>query len=82
MLQLLTHYFERIIKMTKIKEINLTELIKPYAKDNVWLALNTMQNKVLATGKTVKEVIDNAKKVSKEKPVIIKAVQNYSTYIF
>ena len=68
--------------MAKIKEINLTELIKPYAKDNVWLALNTMQNKVLSTGKTVKEVIDNAKKVSKEKPVIIKAVQNYSKYIF
>lgn len=68
--------------MTKIKEINLTELIRPYAKDNVWLALNTMQNKVLATGKTVKEVINNAKKVSKEKPVIMKAVQNYSTYIF
>jgi len=68
--------------MTRIKEINLTELIKPYAKDNVWLALNTTQNKVLATGKTVKEVIDNAKKVSKEKPVIMKAVQNYSKYIF
>ena len=68
--------------MTKIKEINLTELIKPYAKDNVWLALNTTQNKVLATGKTVKEVINNAKKVSKEKPVIMKAVQNYSKYIF
>jgi len=68
--------------MAKIKEINLTELIKPYAKDNVWLALNTMQNKVLSTGKTVKEVINNAKKVSKEKPVIIKAVQNYSKYIF
>ena len=28
------------------------------------------------------EVIDNAKKVSKEKPVIMKAVQNYSKYIF
>ncbi|MBM3703003.1 MAG: hypothetical protein FJW63_08465 [Actinobacteria bacterium] len=68
--------------MAKIKEINLIELIKPYAKDNVWLALNTMQNKVLSTGKTVKEVINNAKKVSKEKPVIIKAVQNYSKYIF
>ena len=66
--------------MAKIKEINLTELIKPYAKDNVWLALNTTQNKVLATGKTVKEVIDNAKKVSKEKPVIMKAVQNYPTF--
>lgn len=68
--------------MAKIKEINLTKLIKPYAKDNIWLALNTIQNKVLATGKTVKEVIDNAKKVSKEKPVIMKAVQNYSKYIF
>ena len=68
--------------MAKIKDINLTELIKPYEKDNVWLALNTMQNKVLATGKTVKEVIDIAKKVSKEKPVIMKAVQNYSKYIF
>ena len=67
--------------MSKIKEIDLTELIKPYAKDNLWLALNKSLNKVLATGKTVKEAIKNAKKNSSEKPVIIQAVQNYSAYI-
>jgi hypothetical protein len=30
----------------------------------------------------MKETIDNAKKNSSEKPVIIQAVQNYSAYIF
>jgi hypothetical protein len=66
--------------MSKIKEINLTTLIKPYVKDNLWLALNKSLNKVLATGKTMKEAIENAKS-SGEKPVIMQAVQNYSAYI-
>jgi hypothetical protein len=68
--------------MVKVKEIDLTKLIKPYTKDNLWLDLNRSLNKVLATGKTMKEAIDNAKKNSSEKPVIIQAVQNYSAYIF
>jgi len=67
--------------MSRIKEIDLTELIRPYAKDSLWLALNKSLNRVLATGKTMKEAIDNAKKGSSEKPVIIQAVQNYSTYV-
>ncbi len=67
--------------MIKIKEVDLTELIRPYAKENLWLALNKSLNKVLATGKTMKEAIDNAKKGSSEKPVIMQAVQNYSAYV-
>lgn len=67
--------------MSKIKEINLTELVKPYAKDNLWLALNKSLNKVLATGRTMKEAIENAKRNGDEKPVIMQAVQNYSTYV-
>jgi uncharacterized ParB-like nuclease family protein len=66
--------------MKKIKEIDLTQLIKPYAKENLWLALNKSLNKVLATGKTMKEAIENAKNCG-EKPVIMQAVQNYSSYI-
>jgi len=68
--------------MTKVKEIDLTKLIKPYTKDNLWLALNRSLDKVLATGKTMKEAIDNAKKYSCEKPVILQAADNYSAYIF
>ena len=67
--------------MPKIKEIDLTELIRPYAKDSLWVALNKSLNRVLATGKTMKEAIDNAKKSSSEKPVIIQSVQNYSAYV-
>ena len=67
--------------MSKVNEIDLTELIRPYAKDHLWLALNKSLNRVLATGKTMKEAIDNAKKGSSEKPVIIQAVQNYSAYV-
>jgi len=67
--------------MKKIKEIDLTDLIRPYAKENLWIALNTAQDKVIATGKTLKEAIDNAKKISNEKPVLMQAVQDYSTFI-
>jgi hypothetical protein len=67
--------------MVKVTEINLSELIKPYAKENLWLALNKSLDRVLATGRTMKEAIDNAKKNSSEKPVIIRAVQDYSAYI-
>lgn len=62
--------------MAKIKLIDLTNLIKPYAKDNLWLALNTAQDKVIATGKTIKEALDNANKISSEKPVLMQAVQD------
>jgi hypothetical protein len=67
--------------MKKIREIDLTNLIRPYAKENLWIALNTEQDKVIATGKTLKEAIYNAKKVSNEKPVLMQAVQDYSAYI-
>lgn len=67
--------------MKKIKEIDLINLISPYAKENLWVALNTDQNKVIATGKTLKEAIDNAKKYSDERPVLMQAVQDYSAYI-
>lgn len=68
--------------MAKIKLIDLTNLIKSYAKDNLWLALNTAQDKVIATGKTIKEALDNANKISSEKPILMQAVQDYSTYMF
>lgn len=67
--------------MKKIREIDLTNLIRPYAKENLWLALNGNQTEVLATGKTISEVINNAKKLTSEKPVLLKAVEDYSSFI-
>ncbi len=67
--------------MKKVKPIDLTNLIRPYAKENLWIALNTAQDKVIASGKTIKEALDNAKKISNEKPVLMQAVQDYSAYI-
>lgn len=67
--------------MSKVKEIDLTELIAPYVKENLWLAFNKSLNTVLATGKTMGEAVANAKKNSTEKPVIMQAVKNYSAYI-
>jgi len=49
--------------MNKLKETNLTEILKPYIKQNLWVALNKSQTKVIASGKTIEEAFDNAKNV-------------------
>ncbi len=67
--------------MRKIKEIDLTEILKPYAEKNLWVALNQKQNKVIGFGKTISEAIQEARKQSKDKPIIMKAVQDYSVYV-
>ena len=67
--------------MNKLKETNLTEILKPYIKQNLWVALNKSQTKVLASGKTIKEAFDNAKNMTDEKPVLMRTKQDYSSYI-
>jgi hypothetical protein len=67
--------------MDKMKETNLKDLLKPYAKYGLWVALDDNQTKVFATGKTIDEVIINTRKITSEKPTLIKAVENYSTFI-
>ena len=67
--------------MIKAKEINLTKILKPYLNKNLWVALNRSQTKVLASGKTINEVVDSAKKISNEKPILMRTKQEYGTYV-
>jgi hypothetical protein len=67
--------------MNKLKVIDLTEILKPYLGKDLWVALNSSQTEVIATGKTIKEAFDNAKKISDEKPVLMKTKQDYLSYV-
>lgn len=67
--------------MIKVKEINLTKILKPYLNKDLWVALNRSQTKVLASGKTIDEAFNNAKKTSKEKPILMRTKQEYGAYI-
>ena len=67
--------------MKKEKAINLTEVLKPYAEGNLWVALNDDQTKVIGSGKTIKEAISLARKNSKENPVLIRADKDFSAYV-
>jgi hypothetical protein len=67
--------------MNKLKVIDLTKILKPYLGKDLWVALNSSQTEVIATGKTIKEAFDNAKKISDEKPVLMKTKQDYLSYV-
>ena len=66
--------------MKKLRKIDLTEILKPYLEKDLWVALNSNQTKVLASGKTIKEAFDNAKKITDEKPVLMRTKQDYFSY--
>jgi len=66
--------------MKKIKEIDLTKILKPYVNKDIWVALNRSQTRVLASGKTINEVVESAKKISNEKPILMRTKQEYESY--
>jgi ribosomal protein L5 len=66
--------------MNKFKKIDLTEILKPYLEKDLWVALNSNQTEVLASGNTLKEAFDNAKKITDEKPVLMRTKQDYFSY--
>jgi len=63
------------------KVIDLTNILKPFLGKDLWVALDNSQKKVIASGKNIKEVVEKAKSISKEKPVLMRTKQEYSTYI-
>lgn len=63
-----------------VKAVNYTKLFKP-KHFNKWVALNNEKSKVLAYGKSPKEVLKNAAKVGEKDPVITIALRNYYGFI-
>lgn len=63
----------------KTKPRDLSDVLKKYS--NKWLALDENTKKVVASGKSPKEVLDDARKKGVEHPVLTKAPKDYGTYI-
>ncbi len=67
--------------MVKERRIDLTKILKPYVKDNLWVALSPNYSKVVATGKDALKVIESAKNKNIKNPVMIKATEDYSSFV-
>jgi len=63
----------------KTKSSDLSEVLKKYS--NKWLALDESTKKVVSSGQSPKEVLDDARKKGVEHPVLTKAPKDYGTYI-
>lgn len=56
--------------------VDLSKLIKSQHRQK-WVALNQDQDRVLAFGKNLKVVLENAKQLGESKPILTFAVDNY-----
>ncbi|MBU4292902.1 MAG: hypothetical protein KJ770_02475 [Actinobacteria bacterium] len=68
-----------MIKKSKI--IDLTKILKPYAKKKLWVALNSNYTKVGGYGSTPGEAFQKARENKIENPILIQALSNYSGFI-
>ncbi|MBI4089261.1 MAG: hypothetical protein HY424_00980 [Candidatus Levybacteria bacterium] len=63
----------------KIKTYDLSKTLKKYS--NEWIALKPEGGKVVAVGKSPKQVLDQSKKKGVDHPVLTRAPKDYGTYI-
>ncbi|MCL4546836.1 MAG: hypothetical protein M1576_03750 [Deltaproteobacteria bacterium] len=66
--------------METLLEIDLSRILKPYAKKDLWVALYPDYKKIAGYGKTLKDALNEAKKNNVNKPFIIKAFSDYSGF--
>ena len=59
--------------------IDLSKILKPYSDE--WVALSGNETKVIASGKTVKEVLKKAKEKGENSPIITKVPTEYGNYV-
>lgn len=72
---------ETTVKKNAPKVIDFQKVFGEYIGTDKYLALNKEQSKVLATGDTPLEAINNAKETGYEKPVIMLAPKDVDGYI-
>ena len=63
------------------KNYNFTKLLKPYADRKMWVALNEENTEVVASGKTIKELMERIKGVRIKNFSIIQAMPDYSGFV-
>ncbi len=59
------------------KSNDLTKILLPYAKKNLWVALSPDRKKVVGSGKTPKEALKEAEKKRVERPTLLQAIPDY-----
>ena len=64
---------------TKPIPVDLTKLLAPYKGE--WVALSHDEQRVLGHGKTIDEALVGAKKCGEDRPIIIKAPDQYSAFL-
>ena len=62
-----------------MQPINLVKLLKPFPSG--WVALSGDYKKVVASGKTLKEVTEKVRKERKKDVVLISASKNYRGFV-
>jgi len=63
------------------KNYDFTKLLKPYADKKMWVALNEENNKVVASGKTIKDLMREIKEKHIKNLSIIQAIPDYSGFV-
>lgn len=62
------------------KSYNLTKVLLPYAKKRLWVALSPDRKKVVGSGKTPKEALNEARGKKVKRPTMIQAIPDYSGF--
>jgi len=65
-----------IKEQTKI--VDLTKILKPYAKNRLWVALSDDRKSVMGSGRTPLKAIANAKERGVKEPAVLRARFDYS----
>ena len=63
------------------KSNDLTKILLPYAKKNLWVALSVDRKKVVGSGKTPREALKEAEEKKVERPTLIQAIPDYSGFV-
>lgn len=67
--------------MKKLKKLDLTKILLPYAKKRLWVALSSKGDKVVTSGKDPIEALEKAKKKRARLPILIQAIPDYSGFV-
>jgi hypothetical protein len=67
--------------MKENSTIDLSEILKPYIKDKLWVALYPDYKDIAGVGKTPKEALEQAKSNKIKNSILIQAVPDYSSYV-
>jgi hypothetical protein len=73
--------YKKKIEMKEDLMIDLSNILKPYIRDRLWVALCPDYKSVAGVGKTPKEALEEARSKKIENSILIQAIPDYSSYV-